>query len=328
MENYCTLFDKNYTLQAVALFQSLRRHTTDFVLYCLCMDDESFAFIRKCGQPDLIAIQVSDLETPEVRAVREQTTHGQFCWVSQPLICEYLLTQKKLPRVTYLEADSMFFADPRIILEEFGDGSVSCVPHRYSPAYAYHLKLSGRYCVQFNTFRNDDNALAVLNYWRQECFKYRKDRPYYLPGQTCLDDWPTKFAGVKEIQQLGAGLAPWNVQQYRLESRDGKISVDGQPLVFFHYHGFARYDNGDWELGYYRLATDVVDLCYRPYVGRLAEAAEWMSGVDAGFQYRRLIRREPLLKKAAAVRSVEDLMMLVRPITRRVRGAYNVYKTL
>jgi hypothetical protein len=133
------------------------------------------------------------------------------------------------------------------------------------------------------------------------------------PGQTCLDQWGARFPGFREIEHPGAGVAPWNVQSYRVELLGGQLSVDGQPLVFYHYHQYVLYPNGDLDLGWYRLSREVVDLIYRPYVRALAEAREWVWSVDGAFRFQRTL-------PAAAT--------WFSRLKRKARGVDNVYRAL
>jgi hypothetical protein len=47
---------------------------------------------------------------------------------------------------------------------------------------------------------------------------------------------------VHELQNLGGGVAPWNVSQYQFFAKDnqifGKVKLTGEkfPLIFFHFH--------------------------------------------------------------------------------------------
>ena len=45
----------------------------------------------------LIPVSLVDIETEEIIAVKKNTTHGQFCWVCQPLNIDYLLSNSLKP---------------------------------------------------------------------------------------------------------------------------------------------------------------------------------------------------------------------------------------
>lgn len=324
MYHFCTLFDKNYLFQGMALYRSLERHSGDFKLYVLCMDQVAYDMINKINQPDLVPIHLSELEDDETRIVRQRTTHGQFCWVCQPLVCSYILDHFKVDMITYLEADSMFFADPAVLFEELDGFSVSLVPHRYTPKYD-QSKLSGKYCVQFNAFKNDPDSREVLQYWRNCCFKYTKDKPLYVPGQITLDEWPERFACVKEIEHLGAGVAPWNVQQYLLAKTDEGLKVNNVPLIFYHYHQYGRYDDGSHELGYYSLARTVIDEIYVPYVKSLNEVEQWIKSINPAFTYRKEKKKPKNFMGVLHSLSPSDLKEYLGTVYRKIRGNYNIY---
>jgi hypothetical protein len=312
VNHFCTLFDKNYLYQGLTLFRSLERHAKSFVLYAICMDERSFDTVSRLQKPGLVPIPVQALESEETRPVRARTTHGQYCWVCQPVGCIYLLDRFNLSRITYLEADSMFFGDPDLLFEELRNGSASVVPHRFSRRYDF-TRVAGKHCVQFNAFRNTPEGRAVLGYWKAECFKYSKDLPTRYPGQMCLNHWSELFPGVRELQHPGAGLAPWNVESYHLSEKGGQLFVDESPVVFYHYHQYARYPNGDHELGDYRLDDRVVDLIYRPYAREIEKTESWVKSVDPAFDFRRTLARS------------NGLLLRFR---RRLRGSYNVYRSL
>ena len=88
---YCTIFDKNYLYQGVALYQSLKSHTDGFNLYALCMDETAYSLIKSMDLKGLIAVHVEDILTATLERVQGRTTKGQFCWVCQPIICQHVL---------------------------------------------------------------------------------------------------------------------------------------------------------------------------------------------------------------------------------------------
>ncbi len=320
---FCTLFDKNYLVQGVALHASLRRHARDFRLYALCMDQAAFAMLERMRSDTLIPLSVEELVTPEVDAVRARTTHGQFCWVCQPLVCEHLLDRSGVDSVTYLESDSMFFSDPEALFEELGERSVSLVPHNYSSEFD-NTETAGRFCVQFNAFRNDRRARAVLADWKQSCFRYDRSAPRAYPGQTCLDDWPARFEGVAVIQHRGAGVAPWNVRGYRLDAGNPP-RVEGMPVVFYHYHQYGRLRSGHHELGSYPLTPGIIDAFYRPYALAIEKARRDVRAIDPSFVHRREYPDHGTFLDLVRQFSVPRANDYLEVVKRKLRGRYNVF---
>ncbi|MDB4805033.1 hypothetical protein OAH16_00345 [bacterium] len=322
--SYCTLFDKNYLFQGVALYRSLVLHAGNFKLYVLCMDQVAHAFLSKMNLANLIPLSVEDMLTPELAEVRKRTTHGQFCWVCQPIICQYVLDRFGDEMVTYLESDSLFFSSPETLFEELGNRSVSLVPHNYSSEFD-NSAAAGKFCVQFNAFRNDATGHEVLAYWRDWCFKYDKSAPNVYPGQTILDDWPKRFDGVAVIAHKGAGVAPWNIRGYELTIKDFIPHVNGVPVVFYHYHQYGRLKSGAHELGSYLMTKNVIDFFYRPYVIELRQAELAVRTLDPSFVYRREYADSPPLIGIFRLFSLTAIRAYLSIIKRKVRGRYNVY---
>lgn len=321
---FCTLFDKNYLYQGVALHRSLMRHAGDFKLYALCMDIAAYDLLAGMESDNLIPISVDALVTPEVARVRERTTHGQFCWVCQPLICRFILDRFGPDMVTYLESDSMFFSDPAVLFDELGAKSVSIVPHNFSPEFDNSAD-AGRFCVQFNAFRNDAAAAHVLAHWRESCFRYDKRAPHSYPGQTCLDDWPTQFDCVAVIEHRGAGVAPWNIRGYELGT-DGPVpQVDGEPVVFYHYHQYGRLKSGGHELGGYPMTAKVIDCFYRPYIAELRRAEWLVHTIDPNFNHRREYADPATLGEVFASPSKDGIARYAGVLKRKLRGRYNIF---
>jgi hypothetical protein len=321
---FCTLFDKNYLYQGVALHRSLQRHGGDFKLYALCMDSIAHALLTKMNCPTLVPVAVDELLTPAISAVRARTTHGQFCWVCQPLICEFLLDRLQPDMVTYLEADSLFFSSPEPLFAEMAGRSASLVPHNYSREFD-NSAVAGLYCVQFNAFANDSAAREVLAYWREWCFKYDKSAPTVYPGQTSLDDWPGRFPAVAVIRNPGAGVAPWNIRGYELTLKDSVPYVNGLPAVFFHYHQYGRFKNGSHDLGNYPLSQQVIDYFYRPYIRAIEEAAREVRAIDPSFAYRREYADTGTVADLLRSFSASGVIAYLRALKRKVRGRYNVF---
>jgi hypothetical protein len=45
------------------------------------------------------------------------------------------------------------------------------------------------------------------------------------------------------LEHPGGGLAPWNATAHELGRTEGRVEVDGRPLVFYHHHSLRLYRN-------------------------------------------------------------------------------------
>jgi hypothetical protein len=290
MRSFCTLFDKNYLPYGLALHASLSRwHAQPFRLYMLAMDKTCEQALRQLQLEHVVVVSLEEVVTPDLAWIHGRMNFGQICWTSQPLLCRHVLDRCGADEVTYLEADSYFFADPQLLFDEIGTRSVSLVPHRYARGFD-QTAVSGVYCVQFNLFRNDPQGRELLATWEQACLLYDKQRSLWYPGQVCMDSWPERSATVCVMQHKGAGVGPWNVPGSRIGQRDGSPTVDDQPVVFFHFHQLARMDNGTYYLSSYPLSKVAIELLYKPYLAEL-ERQRWMLGTRIpGFDHFRSFR--------------------------------------
>jgi hypothetical protein len=289
MKNFCTLFDKNYLLFGMALHRSLIDNAMPFRLYALAMDDECEEALKALALEHVVVVCLGDVITADYAFIREQMSFGQMCWTCQPLLCRHVLDRHHVDAVTYLEADSYFFADPAALFDEIGERSVSLVPHNYAPGYDQTEK-SGIYCVQFNMFRNDEPSRRLLAEWEAACLKYDRRSPRHFPGQLCLDGWPQRSSAVWVVRHPGAGVAPWNAARFRFGAAAGRPTVDGVPIVFYHYHELAFMDGGNFFLSSYGLNASVIDAVYRPYVDELVRCDEQLRRAVPGFDHRKRFR--------------------------------------
>lgn len=318
MHSFCTLFDSNYLTRALVMYHSLEETGEDFRLYAVCFDDLAYQVLLKCNLPKLVAIPLDEFESAELRAVKGQRTAGEYCWTCTPYVIRYVLDTYHLPEVTYLDADLCFYEKPSLLLREFeqSGASVLITSHRYTPRYDQSAT-SGIYCVQFMTFKADARGLTVLQWWQDRCLEwcYNRVEDGKFGDQKYLDDWLQRFAGVHALQHIGGGVAPWNVQQYQVSNRLGKLYVNEHPLVFYHFHGYKHYIDNTLDLGGYQLARPVTDLIYRPYVQALASAKAEVVSVVPGFDCGRAARSKSW--KAP-----------LRNLRRRLKGEFNEYKFL
>ncbi|HRG63805.1 MAG TPA: hypothetical protein PLP75_12415 [Burkholderiales bacterium] len=247
MNNFCTLFDSNFLLYGLALYESLQKNCKNFHLYIFAFNDECYDTLTKLNLANVTVIPLAEFEDPQLLAIKPSRTRGEYCWTCSSSTILYCLKRYNLSACTYLDADLYFYNDPSVLIDEMKDNDVLITEHRYTPQYDQSTT-SGVYCVQFMTFKNTENGLRVLNWWRNACIEwcYNRFEDGKFGDQKYLDDWTRRFSGVHVLEHLGGGVAPWNLQQYKLLSghklADTKTSKHFN-LIFFHFHDVKIINN-------------------------------------------------------------------------------------
>lgn len=247
MINFCTLFDSYYLDKGIALYNSLEKVTNEFRLYVFCFDDKSFDVLKDLHLKNAEIIHYSCFETDELLEKKKERSKAEYCWTCTAAIIEYVLDNYDVNSCTYIDSDIYFYDTPEILFKEIQDAgaNVVIVEHRFkNNRLGRKLEIrNGKYCVEFNYFDCSDNGRKVLKWWKDKCLEWCYDipEPDRMGDQKYLNNWVKEFNGVYELKNLGGGVAPWNLEQYSIESVENKRIImktkDGElfPLVFYHF---------------------------------------------------------------------------------------------
>lgn len=290
--NFCTLFNSAYLSRGIVLYESLLKHCPDFHLYVFAFDDKTYEYLSKAKYQHLTPISLKDFEDKDLLKVKPTRSAAEYCWTCTPSTILYCLTKFKLENCTYIDADMCFYSDPNVLVKEMNGKSILITEHRYTAKYDQTAK-SGKYCVQFITVFNNAYGLQAINWWRDSCIEwcYARHEDGKFGDQKYLDVWPQKFSGVHELQHLGGGIAPWNVQQYRFELSNGKLKgheiKTGKEFeaVFFHFHSLKFFDDDMVLLTDpgYDLSNHTIEVVFKPYVQLLNKAKQEINKKDDTF---------------------------------------------
>ncbi len=256
MKYYCTLFDRNYLERGLILYQSIRQRDAECRFFVLAMDDETFSAI------EALAMQVFHIDSlVQMGDLKKNHTWQELCWLAASQFMEWIRIPDNA-QLTYLDADMMFFSDPQIIFDEIGDNSIGIIPHRFTPQNRARLEKNGRFNVSWVTAKNNAIGRECISLWAKQCrdWCYNRHENGKFGDQKYLNEWPELYNGhVCEISNPGAGLAPWNLPNYRIGSGP---TVDGKPVIFYHFHEY-RDEN---LLTYYPLRNEDKTFLYQPYI--------------------------------------------------------------
>jgi hypothetical protein len=286
MLTFCTLFNTAYLSRGLAMYQSLEEHCAKFHLYIFAFDTHCFDLLSDLNLPCATIISLNEFEDDKLLAVKAERTSGEYCWTCASSTIKYCLETYKLEHCTYIDADLLFFNDPAVLIAEMGSKSVLITEHRYTPCYE-QSKTSGKYCVQFMTFKHTVEGMEVLNWWIDACLNWCFNRfeDGKFGDQKYLDDWLSRFKTVHVLKHLGGGVAPWNVQQYSFKTSSnvvrGEELLTGQEfdLIFYHYHDFQYTGINCYSLSNesYKILRNPVKHIYRPYSRALSVAENTIS---------------------------------------------------
>ncbi|EPG75680.1 hypothetical protein LEP1GSC058_0784 [Leptospira fainei serovar Hurstbridge str. BUT 6] len=289
MLNFCTLFNSKYFSRGIVLLKSLEKFClTPYHVYVIAFDFETFNALKKLNLPNVTAITLEEFEDKELLEIKKSRTIQEYCWTCTPSTIAYCIHTFNLDQCTYIDADLMFLSDPKVLLDEMGESSILLTEHRYTPKYD-QSSISGIYCVQFISFKNDVRGMKALQWWRQKCIEwcYATIENGKFGDQKYLDDWYDRFEGVHVLNNLGAGIASWNVQQYCFYIKDNSVfGIDLKSktefhVIFYHFHDFKILSDGWWgHTGGYEIFDGAYKCFYENYLIQLLEYKDLYAGVE------------------------------------------------
>jgi hypothetical protein len=316
--NFCTLFDRNYLLKGVVMLRSIAEHSPGARIFVLCMDELTQQYLQRLAIAGVVTVPLAEVETEDVLAAKKSRSIAEYCWTLSPVLMWHLMQRHPdLDVLTYLDADLMFFSPVEPLFDEAGAASITAIEHRYTPRLA-HLEVYGRFNVQWVSFRRDEQGLACLKSWRDQCVEwcFAVVEEGKLGDQKYLDAWPAAYSGFHSLQHVGAGVAPWNYPNYRVSDRGGRLFVDELPLVFYHFHQFQILEGGSFDYCSSNYSQDAAppELIYGRYGEAILATLAELRRFDPGFSFgiraaaavnlRRLAQRFLPLRVKNALRRV------------------------
>lgn len=277
---YCTYFDSGYLSRGLALIASLRASGESALVFVVAFDAVAYEYLdSRKSELGLIVRKSDDLLTkfPELAEVADQRKYSELFFTSSPFLLKLALEEvDEGDVVVYLDADLFFFENPQAVFEELADGSIGIIRHNYPENRKRLATKYGTFNVGLVVFRNDAEGRRVLDWWAASCIEWCHDFP--LDGkysdQGYLDQFPELSSRTVILENPGFNLAPWNTSSSTLSSVQQKVSVNNEPLLFFHFHGLSRVGQRviSAQLTYRSLLSkSVFQAIYAPYVKALTD---------------------------------------------------------
>ncbi len=166
---------------------------------------------------------------------------------AKPFMVLHLLESRGYEQVLYFDPDIELFAPLDAVLAALSAGAAfALTPHVLQPSEQadtpndLSFLRSGTYNLGFLGVRQAPEALEALRWWSRRLLHQCIDDQAagLFVDQKFIDLLPGFVSAVAILRDSALNVAYWNLTQRALERSGAGWSVDGRPLVFFHYSGF------------------------------------------------------------------------------------------
>ena len=289
-----TVTTRNYLHFTRALAVSLRAIHPDARIIACVIDPVP---AEKNGQGGTVEVLPYEaLEIAQSKRFLFQYTPFELTCALKSYALQHVFRETKLEKLLYLDGDIQVYAELTPLLDKLDRDHILLTPHLLKPKslekpdrWEMDLLDTGVFNGGFMGLRKSDTSMAMLEWWRQRMEKWCVD--LHRHDQKWLNGVPALFDHVHIERSSQYNAAVWNTAERDFaEGADGRLTVDGKPLVFFH---FASMDPGQTKvlskISRRPMAEEpaLVQRLYHQYVSRLLECG--LEGCRSwGYEYSRL----------------------------------------
>lgn len=278
--HYVSVCSQGYVVHLVAQLSALHAlEAAPVACHVLCMDRVTLRILGGLGLPGLRLTPIEDFEDPALLACKPGRTRPEYCWTAKPrFLLRVLEANQDVAGAVYLDADLFPFADLGSLWAELAGADVLLFAHRFPDRLMYLQAIAGRYNAGMVAARNTGSARQALSWWAERCLEWCFGRAEdgKQGDQRYLESFPALFAGVRDCQDQGLNVAPWNVEQYAPVGRNGAVLLAGEtPLRLYHFHQYKLLGQQDYQAvsdPLYTITPELRRLVYEPFTKAMGKA--------------------------------------------------------
>jgi hypothetical protein len=240
-----TIVSNNYLHFARTLLKSVAEHHPEADRFCVIVDRDMApsASLSK----EFSAMELDELGIPDLTPFLFKYTVLELNTAVKPWAMETLL-KRGYDAVVYIDPDISLYRPMQEVMSALSDAAdIVVTPHLLSPVRddkkpgELDIRRAGTYNFGFCAVRNTANTIDFLHWWQGKLFNnciVDLDRGIFV-DQSWIDLVPGLFDNVTILRHPGYNVAYWNIAQRPMSAdAKGAWTVNGYPLVFFHYSGF------------------------------------------------------------------------------------------
>lgn len=242
----CTIVSKNYLASARVLMESIRRLHPELVLVTVLADEIDGYFDPR--EEPFQTLLASELNIPRWRHFSMKYDIMELNTAVKPYALQHFLEKYGAEKVIYFDPDIMVYQRLDALLALLDDHLCVLTPHitgplndTFSPSELDFLRV-GTYNLGFFAIARRGDWQALLQWWEDRLYENctREVSRGLFVDQHWMDLLPSLFASVYILRDPGYNVAYWNISTRDLQvDEDGTYTVNGSPLIFFHFSGFS-----------------------------------------------------------------------------------------
>jgi hypothetical protein len=241
---FATIVSPNYLAYARVLRDSLQVQAPQAQLHVLVVGRADAATRAAVEQSGLDAVFAEELGLPGFEQLAFQFDIVELNTALKPSFLKSLFA-RGFDQVVYLDPDICLYQAPAPVMEALGHAEIVLIPHSLAPVLDglrpsdIDFLRTGAYNLGFIALRRGTQALALLDWWEQRCLSHGFNDPGFgtFVDQKWLDLAPSYFDSVQILKHPGCNVAYWNLHERHLSGNASGPTVNGAPLVFFHFSG-------------------------------------------------------------------------------------------
>ena len=240
-----TICSNNYMPFAHVLLGSIRRLHPEATLF-LCLADR-MAETPGLYDRDWTVIEAQDLPIPDFLNFAFRYDIMEFNTALKPFMFLHLLDDHGFDTVIYFDPDIEVFAPLTPVIAALqGGASFFFTPHLCAPSEDRQepndltIMRAGAYNLGFLGVSRSEETTELLSWWarrlRYQCINAQAEGIFV--DQKFMDLIPGFTDNAVISHDTTLNVAYWNLAQRELAQTGDGWTVDGAPLIFFHFSGF------------------------------------------------------------------------------------------
>ena len=267
MNHFVTLFNYNFLPQGLAMINSLK-DSTKCIVWIICLDEKVYEFLKKKDLNYAKLVKLEELENSMKEDYRKSRSFIEYCWMLTPFSIKYVLRHDpSIEELTYVDADVFFYKKINPIFDEFKKSNKDI----FITEHGYHEKhdkseTSGRFCVQFLTFKNNNIGEIIREEWEKKCIESTTiDHSKNIVGdQKYFDELYNRYSNNFCISKnLSFFQAPWTLDRFKPED-----------AILYHFHSLRILKDKIRLYAGYNHNENIITKIYFPSIKILKEILE------------------------------------------------------